>query len=239
METTETQLAELVEANRILAHEGVLDAFGHVSLRLTGQDSYWISRSISPELVTLGDIQHYDLESEILDGDVRRGYAERVIHGEIYKHRPDIGAVCHLHAPALLPFCISGVPLIPVTHLGATVGSTVPVWNAQDAFGDTDMLVSTKEQGASLAHTLGPNAAALLKGHGAVVVGKDIRTLVMRTVQITRNADALFKALQLGEPQPLTPGEVALSGSKNLEPAILARAWDYWAHRAGIHTKVQ
>lgn len=228
------QLDELVDANRILASEGVLDAFGHVSLRIADRAGHYaISRSISPELVTLDDLQHYDLDSVIAGPDARKGYSERVIHGEVYKARPDVGAVCHLHAPALLPFCITGVPLVPVTHLGATVGASVPMWNAQDEFGDTDMLVSTAEQGASLARALGQNAAVLLKGHGAVVVGTDIRSLVMRTIQLARNADALIKALQLGSAQPLTPGEIAMSGAKNLEPQIVARAWNYWARRAG------
>lgn len=234
MEAIESQLAELVDANRILANEDVLDAFGHVSVRLASDPGHYrISRSISPELVTLADIQRYDLTSNIADADERKGYSERVIHGEIYAARQDVGAICHLHAPGLLPFCITGVPLVPVTHLGATVGPQVPLWNSQDQFGDTDMLVSTREQGASLARALGGNAAVLLKGHGAVVVGKDIRSMVMRTIQLTRNAEALFKALQLGKPEPLTAGEIKLSGAKNLEPAILARAWDYWAKRAG------
>ncbi len=234
MSEQDARLAELVDANHILANEGVLDAFGHVSVRIGDhQNRYGISRSISPELVTLADLQHYSLDSVIVGPDQRKGYSERVIHGEVYKARPDIGAVCHLHAPALLPFCISGVPLVPVTHLGATIGASVPMWNAQDEFGDTDMLVSTPDQGASLARALGQNAAVLLKGHGAVVVGADLRALVMRTIQLARNADALFKALQLGSAQPLTAGEIAMSGAKNLEPPIVARAWDYWARRAG------
>ena len=224
-------LLELVQANRILAHEKVLDAFGHVSIR-GAETGYHISRSRSPELVSLEDIQHYDADSEIIGSDMRGGYLERVIHGEIFKARADVRAVCHFHSPAIMPFCVTGRPWFPVTHVGATVGTTVPFWDEQAAFGDTDMLVSTAAQGASLAAALGEHSAVLLRNHGAVVVGGTIRELVMRSIQLCRNADVLLQSLILGEPRALTRGEVALSGAKNLEPRVLERVWDYHLARA-------
>jgi ribulose-5-phosphate 4-epimerase/fuculose-1-phosphate aldolase len=226
-------LLELVQANRILAHEKVLDAFGHVSIR-GAETGYYISRSRSPELVALEDIQHYDAGSKIIGPDTRGGYLERIIHGAIFNARPDVKAICHFHSPAIMPFCVTGRPWVPVTHVGATVGMTVPFWDEQAEFGDTDMLVSTPEQGASLATSLGPDAAVLLRNHGAVVVGGSVRELVMRSIQLCRNADVLLQSLAIGEPRSLTPGEVKLSGAKNLEPRVLERVWDYHMARAGL-----
>lgn len=229
----EAALKELVQANRILAHEAVLDAFGHVSIR--GEETgYHISRSRSPELVTLEDIQHYDADSKIVGTDARGGYLERVIHGAIYRARPNVRAVCHFHAPAILPFCVTGERWLAVTHLGATVGPTVPFWDEQVEFGDTDMLVSTSEQGASLAAALGGHAAVLLRNHGAVVVGGSVRELVMRSIQLCRNADVLLQSLAIGKARPLTLGEISLSGAKNLDPRVLERVWDYHMARAGL-----
>lgn len=229
----QTALLELVHANRILAHENVLDAFGHVSIRGV-ETGYHISRSRSPELVWLDDIQHYDADSEIIGDDSRGGYLERVIHGEIYRLRPDVQAVCHFHSRSIMPLCVTARPWIPVTHLGATVGMTVPFWDEQAEFGDTDMLVSTPEQAASLAAALSEHSAVLLRNHGAVVVGCNIRELVMRSIQLCRDADILLQTLAVGEPRQLTPGEVALSGAKNLEPRVLERVWDYHFSRAGL-----
>jgi ribulose-5-phosphate 4-epimerase/fuculose-1-phosphate aldolase len=224
-------LQEVVDANRILAHENVLDAFGHVSIRDT-EAGYHISRSRSPELVTLDDLQHYDAESRIIGSDSRGGYMERIIHGAIYKIRPDVHAVCHFHSPSILPFCVTGEPWIPVTHVGATVGMMVPFWDEQEEFGDTDMLVSTAGQADSLAATLSDAYAVLLRNHGAVVVGGSVRELVMRCVQLCKNADVLLQSMMVGKPRALTPGEVARSGAKNFEPRVLERVWDYYLARA-------
>jgi ribulose-5-phosphate 4-epimerase/fuculose-1-phosphate aldolase len=231
--SNETALQELVQANRILAHEKVLDAFGHVSIR-GAETGYHISRSRSPGLVTLEDIQHYDVASKIIGADTRGAYLERIIHGEIFKARADVRAISHFHSPAIMPFCVTGRPWVPVTHVGATVGMTVPFWDEQAEFGDTDMLVSTPEQGISLATALGAHSAVLMGNHGAVVVGGSVRELVMRSIQLCRNADVLLQSLAIGEPQSLTPGEVQLSGAKNLEPRVLERVWDYHLARTGF-----
>jgi ribulose-5-phosphate 4-epimerase/fuculose-1-phosphate aldolase len=226
-------LDELVHANRILAHENVLDAFGHVSIR-SAQTGFHISRSRSPELVRLDDIQHYDADSKIIGDDTRGGYLERVIHGEIYKLRPDVRAISHFHCLSIMPFCVTGTPWLPVTHVGATVGVMVPFWDEQAEFGDTDMLVSTPEQGSSLAMALNEHSAVLLRNHGAVVVGNTVRELVMRSIQLCRNADVILQSRTLGVPRPLSAGEVELSGAKNLEPRVLQRVWDYHLMRAGL-----
>jgi hypothetical protein len=146
---------QVARANRILANEGVLDAFGHVSIRHpTDPGRYLLSRSRAPELVQPEDVLEFTLDSDPVKPPTARLYGERVIHGEIYKARPEVLAVCHHHAPSILPFCISGVELKPVYHLGATMGEAVPFWDSRDEFGDTTLIVGKPEEGASLARAL-------------------------------------------------------------------------------------
>jgi ribulose-5-phosphate 4-epimerase/fuculose-1-phosphate aldolase len=156
-------IAELALANRILAHEGVLDAFGHVSVRHPSDPGrYLLSRSRSPLLIEPGDILEYTLDSAPVRPPKVHLYAERVIHGCIYQARSDVMAVCHHHAPAVMPFCIAGKPIVPVFHLGAAMGEEAPFWDQHDEFGDTNLLVVKPEEGRSLARTLGRHAAVLM-----------------------------------------------------------------------------
>jgi len=142
-------------ANRMLANEGVLDAFGHVSMRHPADPGrYLLSRSRSPGMIEADDVLEYTLDSAPVREPTVSLYAERVIHGCIYEARPDVMAVCHHHAPAVMPFAIAGVPIVPVFHLGAAGGETVPFWNQRDDFGDTNLLVVQPEEGHSLARAL-------------------------------------------------------------------------------------
>jgi ribulose-5-phosphate 4-epimerase/fuculose-1-phosphate aldolase len=223
---------ELALASRMLANESVLDAFGHVSLRHPGDPSrFLLSRSRSPQLVEPGDILEFTLDAEPVRVPTQRLFAERVIHGCIYQARPDVMAVCHHHAPAVLPFCIAGVPIVPVFHLGAAGGASIPFWQQHDEFGDTNLLVAKPEEGHSLARALGPHAAVLMRHHGATVVGGDLRELVSRSVFMCQNAAYQLQAQLLGKVVPLTPGETRLAGSINAMPNVVGRTWEYWSHR--------
>ncbi|HVZ52637.1 MAG TPA: class II aldolase/adducin family protein [Pseudolabrys sp.] len=219
----------LARANRIIANEGVLDAFGHVSMRHPSDPNrYLISRSLGPELVTPDDILEFNLDSEPIVPPTKRLYSERVIHGEIYKMRPDVNSVCHHHAPTILPFCSSGMEMKPVFHLGATMGAKVPFWDQRDEFGDTDLIVRKLEEGASLARTLGPYWIVLMRRHGATVAGRSLEELTFRTIYIARNAGLQIQAHTLGHVDALNAAETKLAGDFNLEPGPLMRAWEYW-----------
>ena len=223
---------ELAVANRILGHEGVLDAFGHVSVRHPDDPGrYLLPRSRSPELIEPADILEFTLDSAPVVPPTVQMYSERVIHGEIYKARPDVMAVCHHHAPAIMPFCITGEPLVPVFHLGATMGATVPFWDSLDEFGDTNLLVVKPEEGASLARALGPHTVVLLRRHGATVVGASLRELVFRSIYSCLNAVYLSEGKKMGKVGPLTPGEIAMAGAINKIPSVPFRTWEYWATR--------
>jgi len=225
-------IAELALANRILAHEGVLDAFGHVSVRHPGDPNrYLLSRSRSPLLIEPGDILEYTLDSQPVKPPKAHLYAERVIHGCIYQARDDVMAVCHHHAPAVMPFCIAGKPIQPVFHLGAAMGEDAPFWDQYDEFGDTNLLVVKPEEGQSLARTLGKHNAVLMNRHGATVVGGGLKELVSRSIFMCQNADYQLRALALGTPDRLHPGEVKLAGMLSLLPTVVTRTWEYWSMR--------
>jgi len=223
-------IQDLVLANRILANEGVLDAFGHVSVRHPQRaDRFLLSTSKAPELVASEDILVYGLDSEPLEPVSQALYAERVIHGEIYRARPDVMAICHHHSPSVMPFCISGRPLVPVYQHGAMMGAQVPMWDSREAFGDTNMLVTRSEQGASLAACLGQAAMVLMRHHGATVVGLTLKEMVFRSVTACRNAELLYRALALGPVDGLSPGEIEQAAK--VPPMAIDRAWALWAGR--------
>jgi ribulose-5-phosphate 4-epimerase/fuculose-1-phosphate aldolase len=227
-------IAELALANRILANEGVLDAFGHVSARHpTDPGRYLLSRSRSPLLIEPSDILEYTLDSTPVKPAKAHLYAERVIHGCIYQARPDVMAVCHHHAPAVMPFCIAGKPIVPVFHLGAAMGEEAPFWDQHDEFGDTNLLVVKQEEGHSLARTLGQHSAVLMNRHGATVVGGGIKELVSRSIFMCQNAEYLLRALMLGPATPLHRGETKLAGVLSLMPTVVTRTWEYWSMREG------
>ena len=220
---------QLARANRILALEGVLDAFGHVTMRHpTDPGRYLMSRSRGSELVQPEDILEFTLDSEPIEPPTARLYSERVIHGEVFKARPDVMAVCHHHAPSILPFCISGAELKPVFHLGATMGDLVPFWDLRDEFGNTSLIVKEREEGASLARALGPHWTVLMRRHGATVAGTSLAELVFRCVYTAQNAALQIQAKMLGHVGPLNAEETELAGSFNLAPGPVGRAWEYF-----------
>ncbi len=225
-------LYELAMANRIVAHEGVLDAFGHVSIRHPSKpDRYFLSRSRSPELVEVADFYEYDLDSQPVVTPKLAMYSERVIHGEIYKARPDVMAVCHHHAPSILSYCITGEKLVPVFHLGAVIGNDPPFWDQHDEFGDTNMLVQQPAEGASLARALGQHSLVLMRRHGATVASSNLRELVFRTIYGARNAEYQTQAKVVGKITQLSPGEIEKAGALPKQPNTVSRAWEYWATR--------
>ena len=228
---------DLVVANRILAHENVVDAYGHVSVRHpTKPDRFLIASSLAPELVGQQDIMEFNLDCTPVANDGRPIYHERFIHGGIYEARPDVQAVVHAHSEDVLPFSISAVPLRPVIHSGSFMGATVPVWDMADRFGpDTNMLVTNMEQARDLARCLGPHNVALMRGHGFSAAARSLIEVVRMAVYVPRNARVLMNALRLGpEIKPLYDGEIAARDA-GYKPYSLEtrRAWRYWAHKAG------
>lgn len=226
---------ELALGNRMVANEGVLDAFGHISMRHPDNPNrYFLSRSRAPQLVAPDDLIEYDLESRPIREPSVTQYSERVIHGEIYKARPDVMSVCHHHSPAFMPLLATGNDYVPVFHLGAVGGIKPPFWDQQDEFGDTNMLVVKPEEGASLARALGQHWMVLMKRHGVTVAGVNVRDCVFRTIYAARNAEYQVQAMTLSHGNTidqLSPGETELAGVISTKTTGLTRAWEYWAMR--------
>ncbi|HEY6027069.1 MAG TPA: class II aldolase/adducin family protein [Pseudolabrys sp.] len=225
---------ELAIANRIVANEGILDAFGHVSMRHPDNPNrYVLSRSRAPELVEPGDLIEYDLDSRPVRDPGATQYSERVIHGEIYKARPDVTSVCHHHAPAFMPLIATGADYLPVFHLGAVGGIRPPYWDQHDEFGDTNMLVIKPEEGASLARALGAHNLVLMRRHGVTAVGTSVRDCVFRSIFSARNAEFQARATVIGTVTSLSRGEAELAAKINTSTTGLTRSWEYWLGRLG------
>jgi HCOMODA/2-hydroxy-3-carboxy-muconic semialdehyde decarboxylase len=225
-------IADLVAGNRILAMEGVLDGMGHISARHPGSpDRFLLARSIAPELVTAADILEYGANGEPVDARGQSSYLERFIHSEIYRVRQDVRAIVHCHTPSLIPFAASDVPLRAMYHMAAFVADGVPVFEIRKAAGITDLLVRDAALGRALAKTLGAKPAALMRGHGAVVVAGSIPNVVGRSIYLDVNARAQLQAVTLGgRITYVDPEEAKL---RLTDPNEYARAWDLWKRKLG------
>ena len=233
MDVGSAALEELVTANRILAREGVVDAFGHVSIRSPGaRGRYVMSRARAPECIEADDFIEFTLDGAPLGAGGRKPYAERFIHGAIYEARPDVQAVVHHHSPSVIPFGITGTRLSPVMHMCASMGSDVPTWDSRTSFGDTNLLVTNMTMARDLAAVLGPRPVALMRGHGCVVAGASLREVVFNSVYLELNADLQLKASSLGPITFLSEGEVEAVLSTR-SSFTFERAWEYWCRRAG------
>ncbi len=228
-------LNQLVIANRILAREDVIDDFGHVSVRHpTDPGRYFLSCSRSPEIVVREDIIEFTLDGEPIEQKSRPMYRERALHGAVYMARPDVNAVTHHHARAVLPFSLTAVKLRPVFHMASVIGHNVPVWDSRAEFGDTNMLVETMEQGHSMARAMGQERCVLLRGHGATCCGASLREVVFVSVYMKENAELVLNTLPLGEPDYLSAGEIDKTRAMLFSDLPQTRAWDYRAARAGF-----
>lgn len=189
---------DLVIAYRILAEHGVIDAYGHVSVRSPDNPQrFWMARLLAPELVTEADLIELDLDSQPVDAKGPKPVNERFIHGEVYKTRPDVMAVVHNHSPSVIPFCCTNTALKPIFHMSAFIGLGVPNWEIREAREGTDMLVRDTYLGASLAGKLARHPAVLMRGHGAVVVGESLQVAIGRSVYLEQNARMQFQAHML------------------------------------------
>ena len=225
-------IEDLVVANKVLADLGVLDGFGHVSVRHDKDPNrFLMSRSMAPALVKAEDILEYDLDSNAIDAKGRALFLERFIHGEIYKARPDIKAVVHSHSPSVIPFGVSKTRLQPVYHMSSFLGLDVPVFEIRDVAGPAnDLLVRNATIGAALAKALGDKTVVLMRGHGSVAVGTSIPQVVFRAYYTEMNARLQAEAIRLGAVTYLSAEEAAASAKTN--DGVLMRAWELWKRKA-------
>lgn len=226
----EALIDDLVAGNHILANEGVLDGMGHISVRHPSRmGRFLLARSVAPELVTRDDIMEFDLDGQPVEARGRTPYKERFIHSEIYRARPDVNAIVHCHAPSLIPFADTNVPLRAMYHMAAFVADGVPVFDFRAAAGMTDLLISDAKLGRALAQTLGSKSAALMRHHGAVVVASSIPNVVGRSVYLEINARVQLQTAALGGTvTSIDPAEAHL---RMADPNEYSRAWDLWKRK--------
>jgi ribulose-5-phosphate 4-epimerase/fuculose-1-phosphate aldolase len=238
-------IEDLVVANRILATEGIVDAFGHISVRHPeNPDRYFLSRSRAPQCVEPDDIMEFTMEGDPIDARGRSPYFERFIHGAIYQSRPDTRSVIHSHSQAVIPFGVSGEKLRPLMQNCAVIGHEVPVWDSRTKFGDTDLMVTSMDMGRDLAQTVGSNPTALMRGHGSVAVGPSIRRAVFNAIKLQESANFQKEVARFEKVVYLSSGEIEkcqlLIDTADRKPlGGIDRAWEYWCHRAGMTFKAR
>lgn len=232
MSTLTELIEDLVTANRILATQGIVDSFGHVSVRHPDNSKrYLLSRSRAPERVETGDIMEFTLDGDPVDAKGRKPYLERFIHGAAYEMRPDVMSVIHNHSPGVIPYGVTGRKMRPIMHMCGTIGHEVPIWDQRDKFGDTDLLVTSMAMGRDLAKKLGKGRTALMRGHGCVVVGHELRAAVYTAVYLELNAKLQMQAEAMGKVKFLSKGE-AQKVAQTTTLANINRAWENWCRRA-------
>jgi ribulose-5-phosphate 4-epimerase/fuculose-1-phosphate aldolase len=224
------QRRALAEANHILVDQGILDAFGHVSVRSADDPgTFLLSRNLAPGLVQEDDVQRFTLDGRT--DDPRPSYLELYIHAEVYRARPDVQAVVHSHSPSVIPFGVTATPLRPVLHMAGFLAPRVPVFDTRDTLGPaSDLLIRSADSGAALAATLGPASVVLMRGHGSTAVGRSLEEAVYRAVYTEVNAHAQAEAMRLGGCVYLTDEEAAATVATNT--LQLPRAWGFWRDRA-------
>lgn len=237
----QTQLDDLVAANRILAEHGVIDAYGHVSVRSPDDPKrFFIARAIAPETVQAEDIMEYDLDARPLDdggpNSGRDSVSERFIHSEIYRARPDVMSVVHNHSPSVIPFSVTRVRMRALFHMASFIGEGLPVFEIRKVRKGSDLLVRDPKLGAALAKSLGKQAAALMRGHGSVTVGENLQRAVGRSVYLEMSAKMQMQALLLSETvRYLDAGEVKASAPVQ----DYKRAWPLWREKALAKAKAE
>jgi ribulose-5-phosphate 4-epimerase/fuculose-1-phosphate aldolase len=223
---------DLVAGSRILAMQGVLDAYGHISARSDKRpDRFLISRSRAPALMTAADVMELGPDSEPANRDTRKGFIERYIHGEIYRTRPDVMAVVHSHSPSVIPFGAARTRLRPIYHMGSFLWSGAPVFDIRKVREDNDLLIRDRPLGKALAETLGGCTCVLMRGHGMTVVGGSVQEAVFRAIYTEMNARLQLQAEQLEGPiEFLSDEEGRRSTASNA--GTLERPWELWKKSA-------
>jgi HCOMODA/2-hydroxy-3-carboxy-muconic semialdehyde decarboxylase len=210
--------ADLVTAYKILVNEGILDSFGHISVRSSrNPDIFFMPRAMPPALVTQADILELRVsDSQPVDPKGRRVNGERYIHGEIYKARSDVMSVIHSHSQAVIPLSLTAIKMKPVIAQAGFLPSETPTFEIRDVRkdGDRGMQVTNSARGAALARTLSSHPVALMRGHGEVVVGASVKQAVVYAAYVDINARMQMQALSLSrdivslnEPELFTPAE--------------------------------
>ena len=174
----------------------------------------------------------FSLTGENIGDDTRKPYAERHIHGAIFEKRQDVNAVVHNHSHAVIPFSVTDTPLRPLMHVTGVIGEHVPVWDIEEKFGSTSLLVTNMQQGRDLADKMGSAAVILMRGHGCAIAATNIRAAVLTAIYTQVNAKLQLQAMPLGDVKYLSAEEISLTPETLVGALAMERAWEYFERRA-------
>jgi ribulose-5-phosphate 4-epimerase/fuculose-1-phosphate aldolase len=223
---------QVATAVRLLTAEGIMDFNGHLSVRAPdAPDQILINpRRISRNAVLAKEIVRVDLRNRPVKDELEPP-SETPLHTAIYRQRADVMSVAHIHPMIATAFSIAQVPIVPVFTLGCIFGDGVPVFNKPD-------LIRSDQLADELAESLGNARAALMYGHGAVVVGENVEACFNACIWFEENAKKLLAARQMnGAIKPFTPEEIARLKKQMWQPEVLRKTWDYYVDkgkRAGV-----
>ncbi|MEW6671871.1 MAG: class II aldolase/adducin family protein [Thermodesulfobacteriota bacterium] len=218
-------------ACRLLTLAGLLDYSGHISVRAPGLKTFFINpMRISREAVIPDDLPEVSLTGEWVGGR-HEPPQELPIHAAVYRARPDVNSVAHIHCHyAILP-SIAGKDLVPVCHHGSIFGAVVPVYSEAEK-------ITTFEEADGLANALGSSRAVIMKGHGAVVAESSIEATFVACLYLEENARLLVESSILGTPRPLSPEQIKRAAAKTYLPSVsIKKVWEYYlekGRRAGV-----
>ena len=205
----------ILPAAHSLAAEGLVTAFGHVSIR-QGQDGFLIT---PPK--PLGSLEPDEslLKVSLTEDELPEGVpGEAWVHWAIYRGRPDVEGICRAQPPISTALTSAGVPIRPLHGQGAFLGEEVPVY-------DDARLIRGREAGEALAERLGDAGGIIMRGNGAVTVGKSVGTAVARMWVLEVSAEINRTVAAVGTPRVLNEEEFSYWESVSEE--ILERIWGY------------
>jgi L-ribulose-5-phosphate 4-epimerase len=212
-------------ANRIVHAAGLVSAFGHVSARLPGTETFLFPTRSSPALASAERLLVLGTEGQRIAGDGEPN-TEFWIHARIYAARPDVMAVAHVHSPSCVVLGQIGQPFLILHNSAGIFASGVPLFERPG-------LIRTRDLGDQVAATLGDKRAMLLRGHGANTAESDVRRAAVVACFLEEAADIEIRALAAagGRAEALhayTPEEVARLNEQINAAGPMGRAWEYY-----------
>ena len=216
---------EVATCCRLAEYLGLFDFSGHASARIPGAEVMFInSRNSVRSNIMLKDI----IKVNVRENDVKKGPKapqEIHIHSAIYRHRPDVNAVAHLHSPAVIALSVAGKKCLPVIQRGCHFAGGVPEY-------DDSRVVNSLDRGKALAKTLGQRRAVILRGHGSVVVAESVKSLLFYSLFLELNARYQLAAFQAGQQPRLLQKEAILEGNQPHGQRFFEKVWDYYVEKA-------
>lgn len=210
---------QLVDCIRMLEQSAIIDYNGHCSVRLDEERVLINTGSCRRSSLTPADLCIIDMEGRLLEGSANPPL-EFHLHCGVYRSRADVKAVVHAHPRWSTFLTMAGVEYRPVYAQGSLL-YPVPVLDSPNS-------INNRPMAERLAKVLGDRPAALMKSHGAAIVGRDIVEAFVLASYLEENAHRQYMAMQIGTPYAFNAEELALCREKLWSPNLFKRTWDHF-----------